>query len=126
MLVRRISFLLFSLFLCPAAPAAAQASKSAADSKKEKPVSNIKTSADEGPLVVTLWDCLKMSKKNHPAVMAAKFKLISLKKQLDEAHWAPFFNIGMTTLLAPTSTMKGNALSQPGICPVKELIDLLS
>jgi outer membrane protein TolC len=116
MLVRRISFLLFSLFLLPAAPAAAQASKSTADSKKEKPVSakDDKTAADAGPLVVTLWDCLKMSKKNHPAVMAAKFKLISLKKQLDEAHWAPFFNIGMTTLLAPTSTMKGNALSSEG------------
>ncbi len=114
MMVRRISLLLFSLFLAFAAPGPAYADSK--DSKKEKPVSDKdgKTAADEGPMIVTLWDCLKMSKKNHPAIMAAKFKLISLKKQLDEAHWAPFFNIGMTTLLAPTSTMKGDALTAEG------------
>jgi len=79
MMVRRISLLLFSLFLAFAAPAPAYADSK--DSKKEKPVSDKdgKTAADEGPMIVTLWDCLKMSKKNHPASMAAKFKLISLR-----------------------------------------------
>jgi outer membrane protein TolC len=116
MLFRRISFLLFSLFLLPAAHAAAEPSTSTSDSKKEKPVKagDEESPPDSGPKIVTLHDCLKMSKKNHPAVMAAKFKLIALRKQLSEAHWAPFFNIGMTTLLAPTSTMKGNAIAAEG------------
>jgi len=65
--------------------------------------------------ILSLKDCLKHSKKNHPIIMAARYKLVSLKKQLNEAHWTPFFNIGMTTLVAPTSTMTGNAvLSETG------------
>jgi len=66
--------------------------------------------AGESSQVLTLDQCLKLSMQNHPAVLAAKYKLASMKKQLDEAHWAPFFNIGMTTILAPCSTMKGDAL----------------
>ncbi|MFH1438547.1 MAG: TolC family protein [Pseudomonadota bacterium] len=66
-----------------------------------------------GVKVLNLEDCLKMSRKNHPAIMAARHKLVSLKKQLSEAHWAPYFNIGMTTMLAPMSRSEGNAIYSP-------------
>ena len=66
-----------------------------------------------GLKMLNLEDCLKMSRKNHPAIMAARHKLVSLKKQLSEAHWAPYFNIGMTTMLAPMSRAEGNATYSP-------------
>lgn len=62
---------------------------------------------------LTLQKCIELARKNHPAILSAQHKLYALKKQLDEAHWAPFFNIGLNTLLAPMSRMEGNAISSP-------------
>ncbi len=53
---------------------------------------------------------VKQAQENHPSIVAAKWELESYKKQLGEAHWAPFFNISLNTLLAPMSRMTGDAL----------------
>lgn len=56
---------------------------------------------------------VKLAQKNHPSIMAAKWELESYRKQLGEAHWAPYFNISFDTMFAPMSRHEGDALHSP-------------
>jgi outer membrane protein TolC len=56
---------------------------------------------------------VKLAQANHPSIMAAKWELESYRKQLGEAHWAPYFNISFDTLFTPMSRLQGDALYSP-------------
>jgi len=56
---------------------------------------------------------IAIAQENHPRIMAAKWELESYRKQLGEAHWAPYFNISFDTLFTPMSRHEGDALHSP-------------
>jgi outer membrane protein TolC len=56
---------------------------------------------------------VKLAQENHPSIMAAKWELESYRKQLSEAHWAPYFNIDFSTMFTPMSRLEGDALHSP-------------
>lgn len=57
---------------------------------------------------------VELAQKNHPKIQAAKWKLKSYRKQLDEAHWAPYFNgISLDMMFTYMSRMEGDALQSP-------------
>lgn len=113
--INRLTSTIFTILLCISICATALPASSGKNDVAEKqtsgPQNDDEKMTDRTPL--SLEDCLKLSRKNHPAIIAAKHKLHALKKQLDEARWKPFFNIGMKTLLAPMSRMEGNAIYSP-------------
>ncbi len=65
------------------------------------------------PADFDIEEYVQLAQENNPQVQAAKWELESYRKQLDEAHWAPYFNVSFNTMFTYMSRTEGDALYSP-------------
>jgi outer membrane protein TolC len=58
----------------------------------------------------SLRQCLEMSEKNHPNILAAQARLRLMRAQLDEAHFAPYSDFTLTAGAGPAPTFRGGQI----------------
>ncbi len=63
--------------------------------------------------VVTLTETLALAERNHPNIEIARAKVLQVRAQLDEAHYAPFSQFKMSGGVALAPTIRGNNTFSP-------------
>jgi multidrug efflux system outer membrane protein len=58
----------------------------------------------------TLVECLALADRNFPNLWAARARLANAHAQLDEAHWAPFFQWSANSLFGALPPLQGSVL----------------